>query len=152
MTRDSGTSGKWSTAAPGGQHPLRHGLGFVLSGSLAFTTDAGILKALTAIFGVHPILARIVSISFAHVVGWLSHRRFTFRLATQPTFAEFLRYVGVQSTVALINYGIYVAVVLLRPGIEPLLALVISSGAAMLFSYFGIRFAAFRQFGRRPHE
>jgi putative flippase GtrA len=145
-------TGKWSTAAPGGQHPLRHGLGFVLSGSLAFATDAGILKALTAAFGVHPILARIVSIAFAHVVGWLSHRRLTFRLATRPTVAEFLRYVGVQSTVALINYAIYVAVILLRPGIEPLLALVISSGVAMFFSYFGIRFAAFRQFGRRPHE
>jgi putative flippase GtrA len=43
-----------------------------------------------------------------------------------------------------------VAVILLRPGIQPLLALVISSGIAMFFSYFGIRFAAFRQF--RRHE
>jgi putative flippase GtrA len=150
MTRKSGTTGKWSTAAPGGQHPLRHGLGFLLSGSLAFVTDAGILQAMIAVFGAHPILARIVSISFGHTVGWLSHRRFTFRLATRPTFAEFLRYMGVQSTVALINYGIYVAVILLRPGIQPLLALVISSGIAMFFSYFGIRFAAFRQF--RRHE
>jgi putative flippase GtrA len=142
---------KWSTAAPGAQHPLQHGLGFLFSGSLAFTIDAGILKLLAAAFGVHPILARLVSLSFAHVAGWLSHRRFTFRLTTPPTFPEFLRYVGVQSTIARLNYGIFVVILLLRPATEPLLALVASSGVAMFFSYFGIRFAAFR-LGRRTHE
>jgi putative flippase GtrA len=140
---------KWSTAAPGAQHPLRHGLAFVFSGSLAFLIDAGILQLLTAILGLHPILARIVSLSFAHVAGWLSHRRFTFRLTTPPTLAELARYVGVQSTVALLNYAIFVAVLLLRPSTMPLLALFISSGIAMFFSYFGIRFAAFRH-GHRP--
>lgn len=141
-------TGKWSTAAPGAQHPVRHGLAFLFSGSLAFLIDAAILKFLTAAFGIHPILARIVALSFAHVAGWLSHRRYTFRLATPPTLAEFLRYVGLQSTVALINYGIFVAVIVLRPQIEPLLALVVSSGVAMVFSYLGMRFAAFRQHGQ----
>jgi putative flippase GtrA len=135
---------KWSTAAPGAQHPLRHGLAFILSGSLAFATDAGILVALTALLGIHPILARIVSLSFAHAVGWLSHRRFTFRLTAPPTVAEFLRYAGVQSTIALLNYGIFVLILVLWPALEPLVALFASSGVAMFFSYFGIRFAAFR--------
>ena len=27
---------KWSSAAPGGQHPVRHGLAFCSSGGLAF--------------------------------------------------------------------------------------------------------------------
>ena len=142
---------KWSTAAPGAQHPVRHGLAFLFSGSLAFLVDAAILKLLTAAFGIHPIPARIFAISCAHVAGWLSHRTFTFRVATPPTLAEFLRYVGLQSTVSLIvNYGIYVVIILLRPQIEPLLALVASSGVAMVFSYFGMRFAAFRQLGVRP--
>jgi putative flippase GtrA len=143
-------SSKWSTAAPGAQHPVRHGLAFLLSGTLAFVIDATILKLLTAVFGIHPILARIVAISVALVAGWLSHRTFTFRLTTPPTVAEFLRYVGLQSTVALINYGIFVALVVLRPHIEPLLALFVSSGIAMVFSYLGMRFAAFRQPGVRP--
>jgi putative flippase GtrA len=142
-------TGKWSTAAPGAQHPVRHGLAFLFSGSLAFLIDAAILKFLTAVFGLHPILARIVAIFFAQAAGWLSHRRFTFRLTTPPTLAEFLRYAGVQWTVALINYGIFVAIVLLRPGIEPLLALFVSSGVAMVFAYLGMRFAAFRH-GIRP--
>jgi putative flippase GtrA len=141
---------KWSTAAPGAQHPLRHGLAFLLSGSLAFLVDASILKFLTAAFGIHPILARIVSISCAHVAGWLSHRTFTFRMTTPPTLAEFLRYAGMQSTVAVINYGIFVLVIVLRPQIEELFALVIASGVAMVFSYVGMRFAAFRHGGVSP--
>ena len=30
----------WSGMAPGGQHPVRHGLGFLFSGGLAFLVDA----------------------------------------------------------------------------------------------------------------
>jgi putative flippase GtrA len=143
-------SSKWSTAAPGAQHPVRHGLAFLFSGSLAFAVDWGVLELMMAAFGMHPILARIVSLSCAHLAGWLSHRTFTFRLTTPPTLAEFLRYAAVQSAVSLvINYGIFVLVVLLWPGVKPLFALVISSGVAMFFSYFGIRFAAFRH-GVRP--
>jgi putative flippase GtrA len=136
---------KWSTAAPGAQHPLRHGLAFLLSGGFAFLVDAVILKLLTAALGIHPLLARVVSVSCAHVAGWLSHRTFTFRMTTPPTLAEFLRYAGLQSTVSVVvNYGIYAVILVLRPEIEPLFAMVVSSGVAMVFSYFGMRFAAFR--------
>jgi putative flippase GtrA len=150
MSSESRAASKWSTAAPGAQHPLRHGLAFLFSGSLAFLVDAGILKLLIAALGLHPILARVISLSCAHVAGWLSHRRFTFRLRTPPTLMEFLRYAGVQSTVAVVNYAIYVAVLLVRPGTEPLIALFVSSGLAMFISYLGIRFGAFRQAGVRP--
>ena len=64
--------------------------------------------------------------------------------------AEFLRYAGMQWTVAVINYGIFVLVIVLRPQIQELFALVISSGVAMVFSYLGMRFAAFRHGGVRP--
>lgn len=143
--------GKWSFAVPGAQHPLQHALGFLLSGSIAFSVDAGILELLVTGFGVHKLTARVASISVAHVAGWLAHRRFTFRLATPPTWREFQRYAGVQYAVALLNYGIYSAIVLLQPDIRPLYALVVASGVAMFFSYFGIRFGAFR-LGRRPQE
>lgn len=138
---------EWSTAAPGGQHPVRHGLAFLLSGSLAFVIDAVILKLLTAGFGLHPILARFFSICIAMTVGWRAHRRFTFRLTTPPTLAEFARYAAVQWTVAAINYGIFVLIVLAWPALEPLVALFVSSAIAMVFSYLGMRFAAFRRAG-----
>jgi putative flippase GtrA len=139
----------WSGFAPGGQHPVRHGLGFLFSGALAFLTDASLLTLLM-FFGLHPIAARFFAICVAMTVGWLAHRRFTFRLSTPPSGAEFLRYAAVQWTVAAINYGIFVVIVLLRPSITPLYALFASSLVAMVFAYLGMRFAAFRRFG--PHE
>lgn len=142
----------WSTAAPGAQHPVRHGLAFLLSGTLAFLIDAIVLALLMAVFGQHPILARLCSISIAMTAGWLAHRRFTFRLTTPPSMAEFLRYAAVQWTVASLNYGIFVAIVLLWPAIEPLVALFISSAIAMVFSYLGMRFAAFRGTGGRAPD
>jgi putative flippase GtrA len=141
---------KWSTAAPGAQHPLRHGLAFLVSGTVAFLVDAGVLKVLAAVFGFHPVLARVVSLLLALVTSWLLQRRFTFRLTTPPTFAELLRYLGVQSTVAAINYGIFVLILVLWPAIDPLLALAVSCIIGMFFSYFGIRFGAFRH-SHRPH-
>lgn len=136
----------WSGVAPGGQHPVRHGLGFLFSGSLAFVVDALVLMALTQL-GLHPIVARVFAISVAMVVGWLAHRRFTFRLASRPSLPEFARYAAVQWTVAAINYGVFVAIVLLRPAIEPLYALIASSLVATVFAYLGMRFAAFRKLG-----
>jgi putative flippase GtrA len=139
----------WSRMGPGGQHPVRHGLGFLFSGGLAFLTDACILTALT-LLGLHPIVARLFAISIAMVVGWLAHRRFTFRLSTAPRFTEFLRYAAVGWTVAALNYSIFVLIVLLRPSIPPLYALFASSLVAMVFAYLGMRYAAFRKFGG-PH-
>jgi putative flippase GtrA len=138
---------KWLSEAPGGQHLVQHGLAFLLSGCLAFTIDASITKALIALAGMHPIPARLIAISIAMVAGWLAHRRFTFRLTTPPSFAEFLRYAALQWTVAAINYGIFVVIVIARPTIEPLVGVFVSSLIAMVFSYLGMRFAAFRQAG-----
>jgi putative flippase GtrA len=139
---------KWLSAGPGGQHLVQHGLAFLLSGGLAFTIDASITKTLTALAGMHPIAARLIAISIAMVAGWLAHRRFTFRVTTPPSLAEFLRYAAVQWTVAAINYGIFVVIVLARPKIEPLVGVFISSLIAMVFAYLGMRFAAFRHRGR----
>lgn len=141
---------KWSSAAPGAQKPFSHGLGFAFSGALAFLVDAAVLKLLTMGFGLHPMVARLAAISAAMVTAWLAHRRFTFRLAIPPTFGEFLRYAAVGWAAAGINYGVFAAIVLARPGIEPLYALLASSLVAMVFSYIGMRFAAFRQPGTPP--
>ena len=134
--------------APGGQHPIRHGLGFLVSGGTAFAVDALVLELLTALLGLHPIAARLVAISLAMVAGWLMHRTLTFAVPTPPSVAEFLRYAGVAWTAAALNYGLFVAILLVRPGTEPLAALVVSSAAAMIFAYLGMRFATFRQRGR----
>lgn len=126
------------------RQPLRHWLAFLLGGAFAFIVDAIILKALTILFGVHPILARLAAISVAMVAAWLAHRTFTFAVPGPPSMAEFLRYAAVAWTSAAINYVLFAAIILARPGIEPLVALFASSLVAMVFAYLGMRFAAFR--------
>ena len=123
---------------------LRHWLGFLSSGGLAFTVDGIVLKALTLLLGWHPIIARLFAISLAMLVGWLAHRTFTFALRVPPSLGEFLRYAAVGWTAAAVNYGVFVLVLLARPKAEPLAALLLSSLAAMLFAYLGMRYAAFR--------
>ena len=137
----AGSGDRW---VPGGQHPLRHWLGFLISGGVAFTVDAIVLELLTTVAGLHPIAARLAAISLAMVAGWLMHRWLTFAVPTPPSLPEFLRYAGVAWTAAALNYALFVLIVVMRPATPLFAALVISSVAAMIFSYLGMRFAAFR--------
>ena len=141
---DRGT--QWT---PAGQHPLRHGLAFVLSGGTAFAVDATVLQGLTALLGVPAIAARVAAIALAMVAGWLMHRTFTFVVATRPSVAEFVRYAGVAWAAAAVNYAVFVLLLLARPGTHPLVALVVSSIAAMVLAYLGMRFGAFHRSGVR---
>ena len=141
---------KSNSAPPAARHPLRHGLAFLVSGGTAFTVDALVLALLTRVFGLHPIAARLAAIALAMVAGWLMHRTYTFEVKARPSLAEFLRYAGVAWSAAALNYGVFVLVVLAYPGVEPLAALVVSSAVSMVFSYLGMRFAAFRHRGE-PH-
>jgi putative flippase GtrA len=127
------------------RHRLRHWLAFLLSGALAFAVDAMVLKAGIVLLGLDAIVARLFAIALAMLVGWLAHRTFTFALRVPPSFAEFLRYAAVGWTVAAVNYGLFVFILLLWPDCEPLLALLIASVAATLFAYLGMRYAAFRE-------
>lgn len=136
---------------PGAErHPLRHGLGFMASGAAAFTVDAAVLALLTSVAGIHPIVARLAAISLAVVTGWLMHRTLTFAVPVPPSVAEFLRFAGVAWVAAAVNYSTFVLIVLARPGIEPLVALVLSSIIAAIFAYLGMRFAAFRHHRGTP--
>ena len=127
---------------------MRHWLGFLASGTLAFVVDAGVLKLLTAGASWPVLHARVVSIALAMIAGWLAHRRFTFAIKTQPTLAEFAKYLGVAWSASALNYGIFAAILLLFPGTNTLIALVIAGLFAMVASYLGLRFAAFRTSGR----
>lgn len=124
---------------------LRHWLGFGVSGGIAFVTDAAILKLLQLGLGMPITIARLFSIAIATVAGWLAHRRFTFNMQTPPTLAEFGRYSGVAWVAATFNYAVFVAILWLRPALEPLIALAAAASAAMAVAYLGMRFAAFKR-------
>ena len=123
---------------------LAHGLGFLASGITSFAVDGGVLKLLTSGFGAPVLPSRVVSIAAAICVGWLMHRTFTFRVTAPPSLTEFARFVSVAWSTAVLNYLLFVAILYEWPAIEPLLAVFIAGVIAMVWSYVGLRFAAFR--------
>lgn len=122
---------------------VRHWLGFVGSGTLSFVVDGGVLKALTVSVGWPVLPSRVVSIGLAMVVGWLSHRTFTFAVKAPPTWREFIRFLGVAWSASALNYAVFAAILYIWPYLEPLIALFASGICAMIASYLGFRFAAF---------
>jgi len=123
---------------------IRHGGGFFVSGLIAFSVDAAVLWLLTHQAGIDPLLARVFAIALAMVAGWLSHRRLTFNMSVPPSLGEFMRYAAVAWSAAALNYAVYAAILMARPGTAPLSALVGATVVAMGFSYLGMRLGVFR--------
>lgn len=124
---------------------FRHWGGFVFSGGTAFLIDAGITWALINLAHLDPFSSRLVAILCAMVAAWLLHRRITFDVAASPSLREFLKFAAVAWSANALNYGVYVLILLVRPGFWPLAAIVVSSAFAALFSYTGFRFGVFRK-------
>ena len=124
---------------------ISHSGGFLVSGSLAFLTDAGILFALTRGLGLDPFSARIAAIGCAMIVGFFAHRRLTFAAKEPATLAQFAKFLGVATTASVVNYAVYAGILVLRPPTDPLAALVVATAVAMGISYAGLRFGVFRK-------
>lgn len=110
---------------------------FLVVGCLGFAVDAISLVVLLAATGGDPILLRVLSIALALTATWLLNRHLTFGPSDRRVAVEGARYGGVGIVTAAANYLIYSAVLLFSPAIAPLVALVIGSVAAMVFSYIG---------------
>jgi len=116
---------------------------FCLVGAVGFLVDAGLLMALIEAGALEPIPARVVSILVA--VTWLLNRLLTFRSDDPRYLFEWSRYALINGIGALVNYGCYVACLLLIPGISPLLALAVGSAVALIVNYLGSRHFVFWQ-------
>ncbi len=126
----------------------RHGAGFVISGGLAFLSDAAVLSALVHLAGIDPFTARFFAIGAAMVVGWLCHRRLTFAVKSRPSAREFMKYAAVAWSAAALNYAIYAVILLALPSTPPLVSLFFASLLAMAASYVGMRYGVFRDQSR----
>lgn len=124
---------------------LVHGAGFLASGLIAFSVDAGVLWLLTRFAGLDPYSARVIAILVAMVVAYFAHRRWTFAVANAPSASEFLKFASVASTANAINYAIYAGMLLAIPVCTPLQALLVASVVAMAVSYLGFRFGVFKK-------
>lgn len=129
---------------PARRSVIRHWAGFLASGLIALSVDATILETGIRLFGLHPLVARLLGISCAMVAGWLAHRTLTFMLRSRPTFREFARYAAIAWTTQAINYGTFASILIARPALPPLAALLLASVVATVFAYVGMRYGAFR--------
>jgi putative flippase GtrA len=132
-------------AVPRARRPaVRHWAGFLASGLIALSVDAAVLETGVRAFAVHPLVARLLGISCAMVAGWLAHRTLTFALRSRPSVGEFARYAAVGWTTAAVNYGVFASLLIARPALHPLIALLLASIVATIFAYLGMRYGAFR--------
>lgn len=116
-------------------------LRFALVGTAGFFVDEGTLAVMRNIVGLGPFGGRAVSILTAMTFTWLGNRTLTFaaHAARGPAamFREWLRFIGANSFGALVNYGVYAALVGFAP--VPLdnayLATAIGAAVGLLFNF-----------------
>jgi putative flippase GtrA len=125
--------------------------GFAAVGVIGYFVDAGITFLGAKYLGLSPELARPPGVIVATIVNFLLNRSITFRHSRAPLFRAFLRYCGVASVGLAVNYSLYSACVVLAPragvAVTPaILPLFVAagSGAAMVLTFLGFRFFAFR--------
>ena len=124
---------------------------FAAIGLIGFFVDAGITFVCAKYAGLPPLFARPPGFIVATIVNFLLNRSITFRHSGAPALRAFVRYCGVASAGLAVNYAVYSACVLLapslgiavRPAILPLFVAA-GSGAAMVLTFVGFRFFAFR--------
>ena len=145
MKRQSRMSNNDDAPVASRQSRVRHLSGFLVSGLLALSVDATMLEIGVRLLGMDPLVARLGAISLAMVVGWLAHRTLTFAVESFPTLTEFLRYVAAGWAGAAVNYAVFAGALLIFPGLPRLVALVMASSVAMIFSYIAMRYGVFRR-------
>src|SRR3984957_19971786 len=124
---------------------------FAAIGLFGYVVDAGIGYVCAKYLGLSPELARPPGFIVATIVNFTLNRSITFRHSRAPLLRAFLRYCGVASVGLAVNYSVYSACVLLAPragvAVTPaILPLFVAagSGAAMVLTFLGFRFFAFR--------
>jgi putative flippase GtrA len=124
---------------------------FAAIGLLGYVVDATITYACAKYLGLSPELARPPGFIVATIVNFALNRSITFRHSRTPLLRAFLRYCGVAAVGLAVNYSVYSACVLLAPragfAVTPaILPLFVAagSGAAMVLTFLGFRFFAFR--------
>ena len=124
---------------------------FAAIGFFGYIVDAAITYAGAKYLGLSPEIARPPGFIIATIVNFALNRSITFRHSRAPLLRAFLRYCAVASVGLAVNYAVYSACVFLAPrlgiGVTPaILPLFVAagSGAAMVLTFIGFRFFAFR--------
>jgi putative flippase GtrA len=84
---------------------------FAAGGVAGLAIDASVVQALVSALGWNPYLARVLSFLLAASFTWWWNRRYTFavRSSGRPPHAEWLHWMALMGLGALVNYGVYAA-------------------------------------------
>jgi putative flippase GtrA len=118
--------------------PLR----FIAVGGIGLLADLAVLTLLLW-FGLHPLVARLISITLATFVTWRLNRAFTFDRSDRHQGDEAVRYVLVTVVAQATSYVIFAVLTLSIAALPPQAALAIGSAVVALVSYNGHRWFAF---------
>lgn len=129
---------------------------FALVGAGGYVVDAGVLAAGTNWGGLDPYSGRVLSIFVAMTFTWMGNRTLTFAQRRARGLGgmarEWARFVGANAVGALINYGLYAALV--HSGPEPFndkyVAQFLGVLAGMIFNFTLSHFLVFRGPGPLP--
>jgi putative flippase GtrA len=123
---------------------------FVAVGCTGLLTDLTVFSLLLA-SGLHPLLARLISITLATFVTWRLNRAFTFEPSDRHQGEEAMRYAVVTIIAQATSYAIFATLTISISARLPQAALVISAAIVALISYNGHRWFAFAR-RARPHN
>lgn len=124
---------------------MKRFLRFMVVGGVGFVVDAGVTLGLLATGFFGPFSARAIAIALALLCTWFCNRNFTFGKSGHHVVREGVLYGSVGITSALLNYAIYSGLLLSMPMLRPILALILASASATLYSYFGYARFVFRR-------
>ena len=116
-------------------------LRFAVVGTAGLVVDESVLALMHNLAGLDPFSARAVSILTAMSFTWWGNRNLTFydhKASGAPAMArEWLRFVAANSVGALVNYGIYAALVRFAPAPanNPYLATATGVAIGLLFNF-----------------
>jgi putative flippase GtrA len=124
---------------------------FAAIGVIGYLVDALVTYVCAKYLGLSPEFARPPGFVLATIVNFALNRSITFRHARSPLTGSFARYLLVASAGLAVNYTVYSACVFLAPSVgmavtPAILPLFIAagSGVAMVLTFVGFRFFAFR--------
>ena len=127
---------------------MRRLIGFGVVGGIGFIVDGGMLTLLVRIFGLDIYVSRAASFMVAVFVTWLLNRTFVFQASVsggEMRGQEYVRYLSVQVIGALLNLGVFVALIHQYPDLRaiPIVPLAAGSAVGMIFNYAGSRYWVF---------
>lgn len=106
---------------------------FAVGGLLGLLVDASIVQRLVGVLHWNLYAARVVSFLCAASLTWWWNSRHTFahRMSGRAAHAEWVHWLGLMGFGAVINYGVYVCLLLLFPALHPWPALPAAGGSVV---------------------